>query len=337
VTSAFLLLLLSFAGVFAWTVPAAYLGAGVVSCGVFGALLGSGWSERFEDRFLILPQMLVNVAINLAFILWVPQIGMLLLLVLFVIFAFGSLRMSGRYVLPVAIGIAVVVGVMIALSGENLSLPVGTWQQRAVCGLWFALTLARGAVLGTYADQLRKQLAERNAELAATFAKLELLASHDVLTDTLNRRSCMHLLEEERKRMGRTGQRFGVVLLDIDQFKKVNDGYGHLVGDEVLRRFAATTKATMRDTDRLARYGGEEFLLLHTATGEESSAMAAAERVRRAVADHDWTELTPGFAITVSAGVAISRAEETLEHLIGRADTALYAAKRHGRNCVRAG
>jgi diguanylate cyclase (GGDEF)-like protein len=226
---------------------------------------------------------------------------------------------------------------MIALSGAGLSLPMATWQQRAICGLWFALTLARGAVLGTYADQLRKQLAERNAELAATFAKLELLASHDSLTDTLNRRSCMHLLEEERKRMARTGQRFGIVLLDLDQFKKVNDGYGHLVGDEVLRRFASTTKATMRDTDRLARYGGEEFLLLHTATGEESSAMAAAERVRKAIADQDWTGLTPGFRVTVSAGVAISRTEETLEHLIGRADTALYAAKRHGRNCVRSG
>jgi diguanylate cyclase (GGDEF)-like protein len=335
--SAFLLLLLSYTGAVESAVPWGYAGAGIFSCGGFGILLGSGWSERFDDRFLIMPQTVANVAINLAFIAWVPQIGILLLLVLFTIFAFGSLRMSGRHVLAVAMAIAVVVAVMIALIGERFSLPMATWQQRAVCGLWFALTLARGAILGTYGDQLRKQLAVRNAELAATFEKLELLASRDALTDTFNRRRCMELLEEERQRMARTGQRFGVVLFDIDHFKKVNDGYGHLVGDEVLRRFSSATKATMRDTDRLARYGGEEFLLLQTATGEASSAMAGAERIRRAVAAHDWAQLTPGLAVTVSAGVAISLADESLEQLLGRADAALYEAKRNGRNCVRTG
>lgn len=335
--SAFLLSLLSWAGAIEAAVPWAYAGAGVVSCGVFGLLLGSGWSERFDDRFLIMPQMLVNVAINLAFIFWAPHIGVLLLLVLFTIFSFGSLRMSGRYVLAAAIGIAIAVGTMIALIGEPFSLPMATWQQRTICGLWFALTLARGAILGSYADRLRKQLAERNAELAVTMDKLELLASRDPLTDTLNRRSCMQLLEEERRRMARTGQHFAVVLLDLDHFKKVNDGFGHLVGDEVLRRFSAATQSTMRDTDRLARYGGEEFLLLHTATADESAAIAAAERIRKSVEGFDWPQLTPGLAVTVSAGVAISRFEESLEHLLGRADAALYRAKREGRNCVRAG
>src|SRR5476651_1720181 len=131
--SAFLLLLLSYTGPIESTVAWAYAGAGIVSCGVFGALLGSGWSERVHDHFLIMPQMIVNSAINLAFIAWVPQIGVLLLMVLFVIFAFGSLRMSGRHVLAVAIGIAVAVGAVLAFVGESLSLPMATWQQRVLC------------------------------------------------------------------------------------------------------------------------------------------------------------------------------------------------------------
>jgi diguanylate cyclase (GGDEF)-like protein len=335
--SALLLAPLAGEGVIDPVVPWAYAAAGIAAVGICAALLGSGWSERVEDHFLIMPQMLVNSAINLAFIAWVPQIGVLLLMVLFVIYAFGSLRMSGRHVLPVAIAIAVVLGVVITLVGDRLSLPVATLQQRMICGLWFALTLARGAMLGTYSDQLRKQLAQRNADLAAVFQKLERMASRDELTGLLNRRSGLQLLEEERGRMARTGQRFGVALLDVDHFKRVNDTFGHIIGDEILRRFSSTASAATRDTDRLARYGGEEFLLLLTATASEQSAIAATERIRGVVERRDWSELTPGFPVTVSAGVAICRDDEPAEALLGRADRALYLAKREGRNCVRAG
>jgi len=331
-----LLCLLWAAGAVAPAVPPAYAGAALLSCGVFYAILRSGWTDRLRDHYIVMPHMAVNALINLAFILWVPQIGVLLLMVLFVIFAFGALRMDLRRVLLGSLAIALAVGAVIALHGERLTLPAATWQQRVVCGLWFALILARSSLVGLYGSRLRALLARRNAQLAATFEQLERLAHRDELTGSLNRRSIMALLEEERQRMQRTGQAFGIALFDIDHFKRVNDGFGHVVGDEVLRRFVVRVAGEMRHTDRLGRYGGEEFLMLLTATADDAAALVAAERVRRGVAQHDWAAVAPGLAITVSTGIGVCRGGESTEQLLTRVDAALYAAKRDGRNCVRA-
>jgi diguanylate cyclase len=136
--------------------------------------------------------------------------------------------------------------------------------------------------------------------------------------------------------MRRTGLPFAVALFDIDLFKHVNDEHGHLVGDEVLRRFVIAAAAAIRGTDRLGRYGGEEFLLIMPTTDHEDAAVAAAERVRESVRAVDWARLNAGLDVTVSAGIGLARVGESVEGLLGRADTALYAAKRAGRNCVRA-
>jgi diguanylate cyclase len=314
----------------------AYAGAGLSVCALFFILLSSPWCERQSEQYLVIPQMLAHAAVNLAFMAWVPQVGALLLMLLFVIFAFGSLRMSLRSVLLDSLLISVLVGVVIALVGERLALPMGSWETRAIAGLWFALVLARSALLGLYASDLRTLLAQRNAQLAATSEKLEQLAHRDGLTGALNRRSVIRLLDEERERMQRSGQPFGVALLDIDRFKRVNDRHGHLVGDEVLRRFTVKVTAQMRGTDRLGRYGGEEFLLLLTAATDIGAAAAAVDRMRTAVAREDWDEVAFGLDVTFSAGVAMCRDGDSGEQLIGRADRALYRAKREGRNCVRA-
>jgi diguanylate cyclase len=330
-----LLIAISAAGALAPAVPWAYAAAGVAACGAFYGLLGSGWSERLTDHYMAMQQMVVSALINVAFI--VPQIGVLLMMVLFIIFAFGSLRMNLRRVVLGAVLLSFAVAALIAFAGERLSLPMATWQQRLVCGLWFALILARTTLLGLYGSQVREELARRNAQLATTFAKLDELASHDELTGTLNRRSIMRLLEEERERTRRTGQSFGVAMLDIDHFKQVNDRFGHLVGDQVLRRFAQTVTEGMRGTDRLGRFGGEEFLLLLTATEGSDAVTTATERVRHSVASCHWAEIVPGLNLTVSAGVSMCGRDDTTEQLLDRADRALYVAKREGRNCVRLG
>ena len=332
-----LLIAIAATGALDTTVPWAYAAAGAAACGLFYGLLGSGWSERFADHYMAMPQMVVSVVINLAFIAWVPQIGVLLMMVLFIIFAFGSLRMNVRRVVIGAVLLSFAVAALIAFAGERLSLPMATWQQRLVCGLWFALILARTTLLGLYGSQVREELARRNAQLATTFARLDELASHDELTGTLNRRSIMRLLEEERERTRRSGQSFGVAMLDIDHFKQVNDRFGHLVGDQVLRRFAQTVTEGMRGTDRLGRFGGEEFLLLLTVTEGSDAVATAAERVRSSVASCHWAEIAPGLELTVSAGVSMCGRDDTTEQLLDRADRALYVAKREGRNCVRLG
>ena len=317
--------------------PWACAGAGLAVCALFYMLLSSPWCERQTEQYLIVPQMLANAAVTLVFIAWVPQVGALMLMLLFVIFAFGALRMSLRSVLAGSLLISAGVGVLIALVGERLALPMGSPPERALSGLWFALILSRSALLGMYGSNLRTLLAKRNAQLAQSSKKLELLAHRDELTGALNRRSVMRLLDEERERMQRTGQPFGVALLDIDHFKRVNDSLGHIVGDDVLRRFTIKVAAEMRNTDRLGRYGGEEFLLLLTAATTVEAAAAATDRMRAALARHDWDDASPGLELTFSAGVAMCRQGDSGEQLLGRADRALYRAKREGRNCVRVG
>jgi diguanylate cyclase (GGDEF)-like protein len=330
-----LLFALHASGAIELSVPIAYAAIGAAVCMVFRWLLGSGWSERLADHYMVVPQMVISSAINLVFIAWAPQVGVLLMMVLFIVFAFGALRMSMRRVLVGAVLLSLVVGALLGYLGERLSLPMVGWQQRTLSGLWFGLILARTTILGLYGSQVRDVLARRNTQLAQTFAKLDELASRDELTGALNRRSIMRLIEEERARAKRSGHAFGVVMLDIDHFKNVNDRYGHLTGDEVLRRFALTVAQHMRTTDRLGRYGGEEFLMLLTEAGDTDAVTLAADRLRQAVARCEWSDLTPGLSLTVSAGASVGGRNDTTEQLLQRADEALYAAKSAGRNCVR--
>ena len=131
-----------------------------------------------------------------------------------------------------------------------------------------------------------------------------------------------------------------VALLDLDFFKRVNDRYGHAVGDQVLRNFATTVRRTVRNTDVLARWGGEEFLLLLQDTASDA-ALPMLERVRAAVqtmadtpVDGNGPALSAVPCVTVSIGVAAHCAGDSVEKTVDRADQALYQAKEQGRNRV---
>ena len=131
----------------------------------------------------------------------------------------------------------------------------------------------------------------------------------------------------------RTGYLTMGMAIDLDLFKRINDAHGHPTGDEVLRTFAITTFANIRNIDKFGRYGGEEFLLLLPDTSNEV-AVRSLDRLRAIIAELDWSALSAGMAVTISAGVATLVADETPDALLARADCALYAAKEHGRNLV---
>ena len=323
------------AGVIPWQMPPTYLAAGLLLCAASHFVLDSDLPERTRDHHLVMEQMVANSALAMAFLLWTPQVGVPLMMGCFIIFAFGALRMKFRTVVFGSTALALAMGLVVALLGEGIDLPMSTPAQRTVSGLWFAVVLARLAFLGQHGAHLRAQLNEQRAKLAVALAEVERLAGRDDLTAVMNRRAIMATVSEERERMRRTGMPFAVALFDIDFFKRVNDERGHLIGDEVLRRFCAAAGEAIRSTDRLGRFGGEEFLVLMPVTDTTEAAHAAAERVRDAVARVDWNGVDAGLEVTVSAGVAVASAEDTVEALIGRADMALYAAKHEGRNRVR--
>ncbi len=164
-------------------------------------------------------------------------------------------------------------------------------------------------------------------------ARLARLSVTDDLTRAYNYRYHVNRLAEEVGRARRYDQRFSLLMLDLDHFKKVNDGWGHLVGDYVLQGFVERVRHEVRESDVLIRRGGEEFALLMPATLEEEAQLVA-ERIRARVADGpilaDWASVP----LTVSIGVATWQPDETPSEIEARADAALYRAKERGRDRV---
>jgi diguanylate cyclase (GGDEF)-like protein len=161
--------------------------------------------------------------------------------------------------------------------------------------------------------------------------RAEYLSKHDALTGLGNRRKLEEIFSVEINRLRRHGGSLCLCIADIDHFKKINDGHGHAIGDEVLAQFGELLCLQMRPTDTAARIGGEEFVVLmpHTKIRE---ALATAERLRTAMIERKFGPLKE--SITVSVGVAELHNGEDGEALLRRADRALYRAKRAGRNQV---
>ena len=166
-------------------------------------------------------------------------------------------------------------------------------------------------------------------------ARLEVLAHTDPLTQVLNRRALTTRLAAEIDRAHRYQSVLTLLMLDLDHFKVVNDTYGHLVGDDVLREVAAFLQDQIRSVDVVARYGGEEFVIVLPET-PLAGAIAFAERIRAQIEKRAFCETQGPLSVTVSVGVSVCPGDgvESADDLFARADDALYRAKAEGRNRV---
>ncbi|HTZ74543.1 MAG TPA: diguanylate cyclase [Candidatus Aquilonibacter sp.] len=168
--------------------------------------------------------------------------------------------------------------------------------------------------------------------LAAT-DELRFRASHDMLTGLANRAAVLEAVHREHARQLRDGGSFGIILADLDHFKAVNDTYGHLTGDAVLKEAADRMKSSIRTYDTVGRYGGEEFLIV-VPNGDASGTAAVAERIRSAISERPMITESGPVSITASLGLAISTIDAETRDLLRSADEALYYAKARGRNRV---
>jgi len=188
------------------------------------------------------------------------------------------------------------------------------------------------------ADQDKRSidiLAQQVEQLRNELEKARTKSMTDPLTGVYNRQALDEYLDEKVKRASRLGEEFALLMLDIDDFKKINDTYGHLIGDRVLMAFAGKCRQTIRSDDFLARYGGEEFVIILEGAGYRN-AMKKAKQICETVASAKYTtdqnHSGQYLSITTSIGVTVFRKNDTAESLLERADQALYAAKQKGKN-----
>jgi diguanylate cyclase len=182
----------------------------------------------------------------------------------------------------------------------------------------------------------RQEVQDAEARIHALEAKLQHLSElvrEDQLTGSLNRRGLDDVFERETARADRRGTPLCIAVLDLDDFKKLNDTLGHIAGDNALKHLVKVVKETLRSMDVIARFGGEEFLILLPETTIEA-ATATMTRLQRELTRHFFMHENEKVLITFSAGVALRRPNENQADLVKRADEAMYKAKKSGKNRV---
>jgi diguanylate cyclase (GGDEF)-like protein len=199
--------------------------------------------------------------------------------------------------------------------------------------------------LSALAESLRSEIDLRNSAmetLRESESQFKYLASHDPLTGAMNRRSFMERAVLELNSAALLKIPCGIIMMDIDHFKKFNDTYGHLAGDEALRHTVRIISSQLRKNDFLGRYGGEEFVFLFS-NADKATGLHIAERVREAIQNNPVALEAGPASITASFGVAMAdlpnhgehvRMDQYIETIISNADSALYRAKHEGRNRV---
>ncbi len=187
---------------------------------------------------------------------------------------------------------------------------------------------------------LRAAVDQANREIARLETELETaseLVRHDPLTGALNRKGLDEMIARELARMQRRKTRLSIALLDVDDFKKLNDTFGHTTGDEALKHLARVIRENIRPQDSSGRYGGEEFLILLPDTGLEDG-LSALRRLQRELTRRFFLHDNQKLLITFSAGVAeVMPDDQEVQQVIDRADKAMYRAKKAGKNRVEGG
>lgn len=178
---------------------------------------------------------------------------------------------------------------------------------------------------------LEAKVQARTAQLEASNQSLKAIVRQDPLTQVFNRLALDEALQKEYQSVRESHHEFAVIMVDADHFKKINDHYGHSIGDKVLKKMATILVDVIGDAGMVARFGGEEFTVL-LPNVKEKTAHDMAERLRQRV---ESTDMHEALFVTASFGVAMCKAsDEHYEQVLNRADAALYKAKEQGRNQV---
>lgn len=285
----------------------------------------TGFNKRFCDPSLTMLQMIIATLWSMLSVYYTYEARSLMLLLYLVVFVFGlfRLRVSQFLFLSVFAVVSYMAVIFLLYKTQpefiNPQMDLMNIVVLATVLPWFSL-------VGGYITNLRK-------EISKAFSTIERLAITDELTQVHNRRQMFTILENQKALVERGLHKFCICIFDLDDFKNVNDTYGHGKGDIVLATIAEVVKENLRDVDQIARYGGEEFILI-LPDSDIKLAMICAERVQEMVKKIRFEKLPDDFRVTISAGVTEHKRTESIQDTINRADIALYRAKTNGRDRV---
>lgn len=291
-----------------------------------------GINKRFNDPSLTTPQIWAGIVFTTVVVYLSDAYRGTLLILYFIAFIFGIFRFDRKqFIITVILG-AVGYGLAILALWKyhpeviESRFEILQWLVFFFTSMWFAF-------IGDYISNLRKKLIKGYAELSLAYKKMEQLVRMDYLTGILNRMGIMEVIKLEVERSKRYNTSFSLCITDIDNFKLINDSFGHNSGDKVLQTFVEVLSSCIRRTDVMGRYGGEEFIIVLTETPLEF-AQVCLNRCRVAIETYNFPDLPEDYRVTASFGVTEYRPGESIDNLLSRADRALYMAKLSGKNKV---
>ncbi|MFT3857004.1 MAG: GGDEF domain-containing protein [Aquabacterium sp.] len=298
---------------------------------IFFGLVRSGLSIRLRDpAMMVVQNVYALLTIGFAYTALYPNDRGAVLVLLPLVTVFGmfthtpsqSVLFSTGFLVVMAIGMGVLSHVDPVFYPPQLEL------------LRFELMIGTLPTISFAAYQItswRAKATTQREELRRTLSKVQELATHDVLTGLYNRHFMQDKLNECIARFDRYGERFTTVLIDLDHFKRINDQFGHKVGDQALLAFAQAGRQILGEVGIMARWGGEEFLVLLPNTGTTKT-LDLLRQLRAAMAQCGFSDGHPLLRVTFSAGIAIHDRPASLAATLERADRALYRAKHEGRD-----
>lgn len=296
---------------------------------VFLTIIRSGANRRLHDPSMTLPQI-TSALIPWAYMLYELEepmargiaVFLSVVALLYGLLALDRRRMLIMSILTITVYLAVLAMIAWQRPGDLVPVFDGLWL------LGLVVVVAQLSWIGGFVSELRLSLRARNEALHT-------LATQDMLTHLPNRRYLLQRLSAEMARTRRQEQPRSVTvcLIDLDDFKRINDNLGHAVGDAVLEATAGRMQAALRESDCIGRFGGEEFLVILPDT-DLGGGVSLAERIRDTLAGARVDEMPADWQVTATFGVAEIRAGERLEDALARADNALYEGKRAGRDRV---